>query len=345
MLADHLDADGLFELEHESGSDRLDDGRSPAFLPMFHAVVVAVLERVDVHDRPATRYGRHPVAAEFAPHDEDAGGPRSTDELVRRDEDRVLAGERVLGTSRIHLDVDVGRGCCEVPERQGAKAMEQIRDRAGVAHDSSDVRRRRERTDLQRAIGVLPQLLLELSQVDVAIRVLVNRDHVGDRLPPRELVRVMFERSDEDDRSLLGRDGRRESVLVVEIGRHPQPQDAGHLVDRCGRPGSAEDDRDVAVTADRLMDDPAGVFAQSCRLQAGARGLRVGVGVPRQDLVADEVLDECERACASGVVRVGHPTRTVRPPHHLVVADHRTADLREERIVTEVGCWREYPRG
>src|SRR5262245_11412133 len=178
----------------------------------------------------------------------------------------------------------------------------------------------------------------------MTVRILVNGDHVRDRLPPWELVRVMLEGSDEDDRSLLSRDASRQVVLAVKAGRHAQPKNADHLVDRRGRPGTAEDDRSVAVPADRLMNDPAGVLTQTRCLQAGARGLGVRVSVPRNDLAADEVLDACEPASTGAVVRVGTPARAVGPPHNLVLADHGTADLREERTVTEVGCRRDQSR-
>ena len=51
----------------------------------------------------------------------------------------------------------------------------------------------------------------------------------------------------------------------------------------------------------------AGVLAQPRGLQAGAAGLGVGVGVARQHLVADEVLDERQRPARRGVVGVGDP--------------------------------------
>ena len=60
---DRLDADGLLELEHQPGADRLDDGRGAALLAVGRVVEVAVLERVDVGDRAAAGHDGHPVAS------------------------------------------------------------------------------------------------------------------------------------------------------------------------------------------------------------------------------------------------------------------------------------------
>ena len=59
-------------------------------------------------------------------------------------------------------------------------------------------------------------------------------------------------------------------------------------------------------------DESPGVLAEPRGLQPRARGLGVGVGVQRQHGVADEVLDERQRASTGGVVGVGHPARPER---------------------------------
>ncbi len=57
---DHLRSDGLFQLEHESGPDRLDDRRCAGFLAVFDLGVVVVLGGADVADRAATGHVRAP---------------------------------------------------------------------------------------------------------------------------------------------------------------------------------------------------------------------------------------------------------------------------------------------
>ena len=72
-----------------------------------------------------------------------------------------LYAKRMLGALRVHLDVDVGRGAGEVPERQRPVAVEQVGDGAGVGHDARHVRRGGERADLQRPVGVAIELGFE----------------------------------------------------------------------------------------------------------------------------------------------------------------------------------------
>ncbi len=93
---DGVGADGLLEREHQPGPDGLDDGRGAAFFPRDRVVEVAVADRVDEGDGPAAGRGGHLVAHQVTVHDQDAGGLRAADELVRRQEDGVLvvAGAR-----------------------------------------------------------------------------------------------------------------------------------------------------------------------------------------------------------------------------------------------------------
>ena len=50
------------------------------------------------------------------------------------------------------------------------------------------------------------ELGLEVRQVDVPVGILVDRHEVADRFAPRQLVRVVLERPDEDDRPFVGGD-------------------------------------------------------------------------------------------------------------------------------------------
>ena len=185
----------------------------------------------------------------------------------------------------------------------------------------------RERADLQRPVGVALELARRAAPTSMCPSASSGiDDDVGDRLAPRQLVGVVLERADEHDRALARRDLRRQlrSASSRSAGM-PQAEDADQLVDRAGRARSRRRcTHVVVVAADGVADDPAGVLAQPGGLQAGAAGLGVGVGVAGQHLVADEVLDERQRAPAGGVVGVGDPARAVRAGHHLVVADHAT---------------------
>ena len=67
------------------------------------------------------------------------------------------------------------------------------------------------------------ELRFEPCQVDVSVGVFGNRDDIGDRLAPRQLVGVVLERTDEDDRP-LGRPG---CAATGGSGRRDRPGAGG----------------------------------------------------------------------------------------------------------------------
>ena len=166
----------------------------------------------------------------------------------------------------------------------------------------------------------------QLVEVHSPVDVLVDDHHVGDGLPPRDLVGVVLVGPEEHHRSLGRRDVVGEVMGVVEGRRDPEPEHPDQLRDRAGAAGPREEHHRVVARADRLADDLPGLLAQPRGLQAGAAGLGVGVGVAGQHLVADEVLDERQRPPARRVVGVRHPPHAVRRLHQLVVTDHGVAD-------------------
>ena len=173
--------------------------------------------------------------------------------------------------------------------------------------------------------------LSQLVEVDVAVRVLVDDHDVGDRLPPWELVGVVFVGSEEHHRPLGGRDRLDEPVAGGQPGREAQLQDGDQLVHRRRRPGAAEDHQVLVGAADRVADQSPGLLAQPGGLQPGTGALGVGVGVAGQDVVADELLDEVERTARRGVVGVGDPPPAVRAVQRLALTDHTPPDPLEQR--------------
>ena len=149
VRADRRDADRVLEREDEPGADRLHDRGRAALLAVGGVEDVAVLLRVDVGDRAATDHVRHRVGEQPPADDEHPGRPGTADELVRRDEHRVLAGGRVA-VVRVHLDVDVRRRGGDVPEGEGAVLVQEPGDPVGVGHDAGHVAGRAERPDLER---------------------------------------------------------------------------------------------------------------------------------------------------------------------------------------------------
>jgi hypothetical protein len=211
----------------------------------------------------------------------------------------------------------VGAGGGVVEQGQRAVAVQQLGH--GVGEHAGDVGAGRERPDPQRPVGVAPQLPLQVGEVEAAA-VLGDGDHLGDRLPPGQLVGVVLEGADEHHRP------RR------RVGGQVQPQDAQQLVDGAGGARAGEDHRVLVAAADGVADELAGLLAQAGRLPAGPGALGVGVGVAGQDLLADDVLDERQRTAGGGVVAVDEPARPKGAGQLVVVADHRLPDAPQQPV-------------
>ena len=120
--------------------------------------------------------------------------------------------------------------------------MQELGDRVGVGEDASDIARGTERSDDEGAPVMLLQCRLEGGEVDVPITVLGDRHEIGDGFPPWQLIAVVLERPDEDERAFLRRDLVAESVARVEVGRDAEVQDADEAVDRARASVAGEDD-------------------------------------------------------------------------------------------------------
>ena len=103
--------------------------------------------------------------------------------------------------------------------------VEEAGDGVGVAHDSSHVRRRGEAANAQGPIPMAMELEREVRLVNVTVRILPYRDDLCDRLTPRQLVGVVLERTDENDRTLLVRNEGTQAVAIFQLGRDPQAKD------------------------------------------------------------------------------------------------------------------------
>ena len=88
---------------------------------------------------------------------------------------------------------------------------------------------------------MLDESMFQLVEVDVTVVVLVDLDHVGNRLTPRQLIRVVLVGPDEHHRSLIRRDLIGEAVPIVELRRDSDSEDADETVDGAGGPGAGED--------------------------------------------------------------------------------------------------------
>ena len=143
-----------------------------------------------VEDGSASRLGRDAVREEPPVRDEETGRPRSAEELVNREEDRVEPRVRIA--RRVHVDVDVGSGGGEVEEGEGAVAVQDAGDGVDVVEDSRDVRGGAERADLPRTVLPLLELGVEVLDRDAPRRVELDVDRVADRLAPGNIIGVVF---------------------------------------------------------------------------------------------------------------------------------------------------------
>jgi len=176
-LLDDVDPDSLLELEDQARSDRLDDRGGARLFAMHGIIEVDVLLGVDVGDGAATHDDGHGVGEQVAADDEDTGRAWAADELVRGEDHGVLGDRRIPG---MHVDVDVGRGRCVVPDRQGAVLVEQLRHGIGVGEDAGDIAGRTEGPDDEWALAMLAQGSLEDLEIDVAVAILGDGDEVRD---------------------------------------------------------------------------------------------------------------------------------------------------------------------
>ena len=128
-------------------------------------------------------------------------------------------------------------------------------------------------------------------EIDAAVQILVNRHHVADGLAPRQFVRVVFVRTDEHHGTLVGGDLPGQAVLLVEVVRDPQIENADQAIDRAGGTRTGEDDRMIIRSPDRVADDPPRVLAKSGCLPTRPRALGVRIRIQRQNGLAQEILD------------------------------------------------------
>ena len=99
---DHVDADGVLELEDQPGPDRLDDGRGAALLAVDGVGEVAVLGGLTYITVPPPGTAGTRLVSSSRRTTSTPGRPGSADELVRGDEDRV----------QVARPGAVGRGAC-----------------------------------------------------------------------------------------------------------------------------------------------------------------------------------------------------------------------------------------
>ena len=208
--------------------------------------------------------------------------------------------------------------------------MEQSGHGVGVGLDAGDVGGGREAPDAHRARLEIDELLLQVGEIDPAVGVFVDHHHIGDRLPPRQLVGVMLVGADKHHRPLVLRDLLEKAVTGVEVCRDADVQNIDQLVDRGGGSGAGENHHVLVRTSDRLLDDLPGVFPEAGGLETRSRGLGVGVGVEGKHLGDDELLDKAQGMARRRVVRIGDPPQAIRSVDRTIFTDQGVADRFEK---------------
>ena len=138
--------------------------------------------------------------------DQDAWRSRPADELVRREEYRVLA---------CHIDRQVRPRRRVVEAGQRAVIVQQARRAVDVGDDPGYVRGSREAADLQGPVRIRRRFVLEVVEIRTAVGVLADRDDVRGRLSPRQLVRVMLERANEYGARVCGLAGYFDTAIAL----------------------------------------------------------------------------------------------------------------------------------
>lgn len=79
---------------------------------------------VDVGNSSPTDDVGNRIGEQFPTDDQNPRGTGASDELVRAEHDGIEIGEGILADARIHPDINVGSGRCEIPECDCAVAMQ-----------------------------------------------------------------------------------------------------------------------------------------------------------------------------------------------------------------------------
>eukprot|EP00968_Pinguiococcus_pyrenoidosus_P027375 scaffold7375_cov268-Pinguiococcus_pyrenoidosus.AAC.25 len=248
------------------------------------------------------------------PHDQDAGRPGASKELVWREEHGVDAA--VFDVDR---QVRPSRGIVEA--RQRILLVQQSRDRLDVRDRAVHVGSCAERADDQRSILELVEQLCKVLEVDAALplRIQVAGDDVGIALPPGQQIRMVLVRTHDNHRPL------RRICRSLQVRQQLEwlGQQAHQEVDGPRGAGTHEDDC-VRVLGDaaRRCNLLAGLLPKHVGPAAGERSLRVRIGVGRQNLMLHEGLDAAHGPARGSEVAVHQTPDAEGSGHTHVGPDH-----------------------
>ena len=244
--------------------------------------------------------------------------PGTAQELVRREEDRV---EALGGVGGVHVDGHVGGGGGEVDEAVAAVAMHDRGHLVIGGVDAGDVGAGGERADLQVAVLVALQDLLQVVEVGEAVGTAAHDLDVAAAFVPGGVVGVVLHVGDDHQRLFPAAPREPAAILVGD----PQAQQALQLVDDGRHAEAGKEDGVVVAGVHVALDVLLRLAVGRGHARAGHRGFGVGVGHERAQAVGDVFLDGAVEAAAGRPVGIDDALLAIGGGEGLVDADHLAA--------------------
>ncbi len=312
-------ADGVLHQEGEGRADVAHDIGRAGLLARLEARAVVVRRRRD-EAHGAAAWPCRPIRDDgVATHDQHAGGARSADEFVGRDDDGV---DRRIGC-RCHRDRQVWSAAGIVPDHQRAGRLGEAGDADDVGNDARHVRGGREGADDAPPRPCLCKGVGKRVEIRPALAGLGDLDHLGAAFAPRQDVGMMFVRADDDERP------------------RADAEQSGQPVDASSGAGAGEDHRVVLRGAAAGADRGACLAAQPGHEATAVGRLGVAVGIVGQHLFEHETLDLHQRATGRDIVGVDHWLLPERSVDHGILADETICqggnDVGVSQAVAECG--------
>ena len=123
---DPLAADHFFDFERHTTSNGLDDSRCSCVLPGFNVLFVVLTARRYKRDCTSAWEGWSlDMLKDGASRNQQATTSRTSNELVRRHEDRI---HRFVLIGTVHINADVCTAACKIKERQSTMLIDYTRE-------------------------------------------------------------------------------------------------------------------------------------------------------------------------------------------------------------------------
>mmetsp|Transcript_7167 Transcript_7167/g.18563 ORF Transcript_7167/g.18563 Transcript_7167/m.18563 type:complete len:247 (+) Transcript_7167:1132-1872(+) len=199
VLLDAFDCRGAYQRlqpKHQTTANAFNNGRGTALLPHLRGSFVELLFGSYKGDCASPRNCRYCILEQGTATHQHTWSARTSDELVRGDEDHIFVQSRVTRVSFV-LGVDryIRSSASIIPSTDAPVLVQKRGDLVRLRHDARHIRASGERADLQRAVFVYFQLRPEVFYVDVTVAIHFDHNDVGDRFTPAYFVGVVLVRT------------------------------------------------------------------------------------------------------------------------------------------------------